>query len=86
MSSVEHLSPTSSARFSLPSKLPAGPKPNIYERNLNKTRVAEVSAASFSFIFSEVVQYTQKRVSGVNDLEKRYLSLIFRYYISYDLG
>lgn len=80
-SSVEHLSPTtSSARFSLPSKSTAGPKPNIYERNLNKTRVAEVSAASLSFLFSEVVQYTQKRVSGVNDLERRYECLFHLYF------
>ncbi|KAJ4471395.1 TRAPP complex subunit trs31 [Lentinula edodes] len=78
-SSAEHLSPTtSSARFSLPSKSTAGPKPNIYERNLSKTRVAEVSAASLSFLFSEVVQYTQKRVSGVNDLERRLNTLGYR--------
>jgi len=78
MTSLEHHSPTSTARFSLPSKPPAGARPNIYERNLNKTRVAEVSASSFSFLFSEVVQYTQKRVSGVNDLEKRLNTLGYR--------
>ncbi|KAF5382235.1 hypothetical protein D9757_008926 [Collybiopsis confluens] len=75
----EHPSPTStSARFSLPSKQPPGPKPNVYDRNLNKTRVADVSAASFAFLFSEVVQYTQKRVGGVNDLEKRLNTLGYR--------
>lgn len=43
----------------------------IYERNLNKTRNAEVSLSAWAFMFSEVVQYTQKRVSGIGDLERR---------------
>jgi hypothetical protein len=70
-SSADHLSPTTtSTRLSLPSK--AGPnRPNIYDRNLNKTRASEVSASAFTFLFSEIVQYTQKRVSGINDLERQ---------------
>lgn len=73
--SIDHLS--SSARYSLPSTSsvlvsPRPPRSNIYDRNLNKTRTADVSASSFSFLFSEIVQYTQKRVSGINDLERRY--------------
>ena len=86
-SSAELLSPTnSSTRFSLPSApsvvtAPIGtPKPlsrpNIYDRPLNKTRTAEVSASAFAFLFSEVVQYMQKRVSGINDLERRYAPTI----------
>lgn len=82
LSSADLLSPTnSSARFSLPptplinttlgQSRPAAQRPNIYDRNLNKTRTAEVSASAFAFLFSEVVQYTQKRVSGINDLERR---------------
>ncbi|KAK7472392.1 Trafficking protein particle complex subunit 31 [Stygiomarasmius scandens] len=80
-------SPTaSSSRFSLPSaatlvtasKSGAGQRPNIYDRNLNKTRIAEVSGSAFSFLFSEVVQYTQKRVSGINDLERRLNTLGYR--------
>ena len=99
-SSAELLSPTnSSTRFSLPSApsvvtAPTGtPKPlsrpNIYDRPLNKTRTAEVSASAFAFLFSEVVQYMQKRVSGINDLERRYAPTIaltrigFRLTISY---
>ena len=82
LSSAEHLSPASSSRFSLPSapsintaSTPKpGARPNIYDRPLNKTRTAEVSSAAFAFLFSEVVQYTQKRVSGINDLERRYAS------------
>ena len=83
LSSAEHLSPAaSSTRFSLPSVPsvnttgtgPAKPpvRPNIYDRNLNKTRTTEVSAAAFAFLISEVVQYTQKRVTGITDLERRY--------------
>ncbi|KAG1828629.1 NO signaling/Golgi transport ligand-binding domain-containing protein [Suillus variegatus] len=81
LSSTEHLSPTaSSTRFSLPSATSIntalgtpkpGLRPNVYDRNLNKTRTSEVSASAFAFLFSEVVQYTQKRVSGINDLERR---------------
>ncbi|PPQ98903.1 hypothetical protein CVT24_003534 [Panaeolus cyanescens] len=87
--SSEHHSPTTtSTRFSLPSapsihavvsgtKTPAN-RPNIYDRNLNKTRGAEVSAAAFAFLFSEMVQYTQKRVSGINDLERQLNTLGYR--------
>ncbi|KAF9243725.1 NO signaling/Golgi transport ligand-binding domain-containing protein [Melanogaster broomeanus] len=88
LSSGEHLSPTaSSARFSLPSApsinttlgtSKPGPRPNIYDRNTNKTRTTEVSASAFAFLFSEVVQYTQKRVTGINDLERRLNTLGYR--------
>ena len=77
VSTTERLSPTtSSTRFSVPqppfAKYSAN-RPNIYDRNLNKTRNAEVSGAAFAFLFSEIVQYTQKRVSGINDLERQWL-------------
>ncbi|KAH9486697.1 Transport protein particle subunit trs31 [Psilocybe cubensis] len=85
-SSTDHLSPTTSTRFSLPSapslhapSNKAGPnRPNIYDRNLNKTRGAEVSSAAFAFLFSEIIQYTQKRVSGINDLERQLNTLGYR--------
>ncbi|KAG6837211.1 hypothetical protein H0H93_013079 [Arthromyces matolae] len=81
-SSIEHPSPTSSTRFSLPTAAAANKliaaRPNIYDRNLNKTRVAEVSASAFAFLFSEIVQYTQKRVNGINDLERRLNTLGYR--------
>src|SRR5580693_4519231 len=77
-SSAELLSPTNtSARFSasVVTATTGTPKPlsrpNIYDRPLNKTRTTEVSASAFAFLFSEVVQYMQKRVSGINDLERR---------------
>jgi len=88
-SSLDHLSPTTtSTRFSLTSISSAntavastkpGPnRPNIYDRNLNKTRGTEVSGAAFAFLFSEIVQYTQKRVSGINDLERQLNTLGYR--------
>ncbi|KAG6887867.1 hypothetical protein C0992_010434 [Termitomyces sp. T32_za158] len=85
--SVDYPSPTAgSTRFSLPSvpslntaaNKPSATRLNIYDRNLNKTRVAEVSASAFSFLFSEIVQYTQRRVSGINDLERRLNTLGYR--------
>ncbi|PBL01468.1 TRAPP I complex [Armillaria gallica] len=88
LSSVEHLSPTMSSRYSIPSapsintalgtNKQALARPNIYDKNLNKPRVTDVSGAAFSFLFSEVVQYTQKRVSGINDLERRLNTLGYR--------
>lgn len=51
------------------------PGPDIIERPRDKIRQAEVSLSSLSFLFSEIVSYTQNRVTGVTDLEKR-LSLI----------
>ncbi|KAF9535771.1 TRAPP complex subunit trs31 [Crepidotus variabilis] len=87
--SSDHLSPTnSSTRFSLPSaqslhaaaaSIKAGSnRPNIYDRPLNKSRGAEVSGSAFAFLFSEIVQYTQKRVSGINDLERQLNTLGYR--------
>ncbi|KZP32435.1 TRAPP I complex [Athelia psychrophila] len=86
LSSADALSPaTSTTRFSLPSvntastsTRHAGPRPNIFDRSLNKTRTTEVSTSAFAFLFSEVVQYTQKRVSGINDLERRLNTLGYR--------
>jgi hypothetical protein len=72
----------SSTRFSLPSvsttPKPPGVRPNIYDRPLIKTRTAEVSASAFAFLFSEMVQYTQKRVNGIADLERRRGLALFR--------
>ncbi|KAL8743711.1 MAG: hypothetical protein Q9190_003958 [Brigantiaea leucoxantha] len=43
----------------------------IYDRNLNRTRTSELSRASFAYLFSEMVSYAQKRVTGIQDLERR---------------
>lgn len=34
--------------------------------------MAELSKAGFAYLFSEMVVYAQRRVRGVQDLEKRY--------------
>ena len=43
----------------------------IYDRNLNRTRTSELSRASFAYLFNEMVSYAQKRVTGIQDLERR---------------
>lgn len=69
---------TTSSRFSVApttSQQRIGPGSTIYDRSLNKSRTAEVSASAFAFLFSEMIQYTQKRVSGIGDLERRYVAV-----------
>ncbi|CAO3566581.1 unnamed protein product [Mortierella alpina] len=51
---------------------------NILERHLNKTRGTEVSVNAFAFLFSEMLQYTQKRVNGIQDLERKLNELGYR--------
>lgn len=43
----------------------------IYDRALSKTRGSEISLGAWAFLFSEIIQYTQKRVSGIGEFEKR---------------
>jgi len=44
---------------------------SIVERNLNKTKGAEVGLGAFAFLFSEMLQYAQRRVHGIQDLERK---------------
>lgn len=44
----------------------------IYHRPLNRTKTAELSQSSFAYLFSEMVSYAQRRVTGIQELEKRY--------------
>lgn len=44
----------------------------IYSRPLNRSRTGELSQASFAYLFGEMVSYAQKRVTDIQDLEKRY--------------
>lgn len=46
-------------------------KRTIYDHNLNRTRNAELSRASFAYLFGEMITYAQRRVTGITDLEKR---------------
>ena len=51
-------------------RIPSNRK-TIYDRNINRTRTAELSRASFAYLFAEMVTYAQKRVTGIQDLERR---------------
>lgn len=51
-------------------RLPSNRK-TIYDRHLNRSRNAELSRASFAYIFAEMVTYAQRRVTGIQDLERR---------------
>jgi hypothetical protein len=53
-------------------RYPANGK-TIYHRPLNRTKTAELSQASFAYLFSEMVSYAQRRVTGIQDLEKRFV-------------
>lgn len=58
--------PTQSSGLRVPSN-----RKTIYDRHLNRSRNAELSRASFAFLFGEMVSYAQRRVTGIQDLEKR---------------
>ncbi|PSS13101.1 hypothetical protein M430DRAFT_105234 [Amorphotheca resinae ATCC 22711] len=63
--------PSSAQRGSQPGlRYPASGK-TIYHRPLNRSRTQELSQASFAYLFGEMVSYAQKRVTGIQDLEKR---------------
>ncbi|KAA8910423.1 NO signaling/Golgi transport ligand-binding domain-containing protein [Sphaerosporella brunnea] len=49
----------------------ASSRKSIYDRHLNRTQRSELSKASFAFLFGEMIQYAQKQVSGIQDLEKK---------------
>ena len=51
--------------------LPTPPVP-ILDRNLAKTRGSEVATAAWAFLFSEIIQYTQRRVAGIAEFEERW--------------
>jgi hypothetical protein len=45
----------------------------VYHRPLNRSKTQELSQASFAYLFGEMVSYAQKRVTGIQDLEKRFV-------------
>lgn len=47
-----------------------GARVGILDRQLPRNK-GEVSMSSFSFLFSEIVQYSQNRVTSVADLERK---------------
>lgn len=69
--SVSIRDPRHSPHPSLPAGAPVPTSANILERNLNRTKGAEVAASSWAFMFAEIVSYSQSRVDSVADLERR---------------
>ncbi|EYE94131.1 trafficking protein particle complex subunit 5 [Aspergillus ruber CBS 135680] len=63
--------PISTASQSSPGLRVPSNRKTIYDRHLNRSRNAELSRASFAFLFSEMVTYAQRRVTGIQDLERR---------------
>ena len=46
-------------------------KKTIYDRNLNRSKNAELSRAAFAYLFVEMISYAQKNVKDISNLEKR---------------
>ena len=57
-------------------KYPSNGK-TIYHRPLNRTKTAELSKAAFAYLFAEMVSYAQRRVTGIQELEKRCVYSLF---------
>ncbi|CAO1617819.1 unnamed protein product [Parajaminaea phylloscopi] len=53
----------------------SGSAPDLLDRPRDKTKNALVSASALSYLYAEMISYTQGRVSGIGELEKR-LSLM----------
>lgn len=43
----------------------------IYHRPLNRTKTAELSQASFAYLFGEMVTYAQRQVKDIQELEQK---------------
>ncbi|CAI6340974.1 unnamed protein product [Periconia digitata] len=46
-------------------------KKTIYDRNLNRSKNAELSRAAFAYLFIEMISYAQRSAKDVGDLEQR---------------
>lgn len=65
--------PSASSTPSFPAaglRVPTNRK-TIYDRNLNRSRNAELSRASFAFLFMEMVNYAQRNIKSISDFEKK---------------
>lgn len=68
---TSHISnPPSSTIIAAGLRVPSNRK-TIYDRNLNRSRNAELNRSSFAFLFMEMVTYAQKKVTGIQDFEKK---------------
>lgn len=66
LSSLSTTLATTSTGLRIPSN-----RKTIYDRNLNRSRNAELSRSSFAFLFMEMVSYAQRKIKSVSDFEKR---------------
>ncbi|KAF2964466.1 hypothetical protein GQX73_g9113 [Xylaria multiplex] len=55
----------------------------IYHRPLNRAKAAELSGASFAYLFSEMVSYASKKIESIQDLEKRSMDPSFTHKTPY---
>ncbi|KAK4057122.1 Trafficking protein particle complex subunit 31 [Microbotryomycetes sp. JL221] len=77
---------TSKSSFPIPQASPSLPPlpPNlkrtsaIYDRPVVRSRGQDLSLAAWTYLFGEIVQYTQKRVTGISEFEKRLNILGYR--------
>ncbi|KAJ1654469.1 Trafficking protein particle complex subunit 31 [Dispira simplex] len=60
-----------------PRAVPSRRRTSILDRSLNKTRNSEVGQGAFGFLFSEIIQYTQGRVEGIQGFEQKLSDLGF---------
>ncbi|KAK9463176.1 NO signaling/Golgi transport ligand-binding domain-containing protein [Lipomyces oligophaga] len=69
--SSDRPAPSSTRTGSALSALSSSRKANsIYDRNINR-RAPEVAFSSFAFLFSEMVQVSQRNVKGIQELENK---------------
>ncbi|KAK9378867.1 NO signaling/Golgi transport ligand-binding domain-containing protein [Kockiozyma suomiensis] len=62
--------PGFAVRSSATSSSLASRRATVYDRNMNR-RAPDLALSTFAFLFSEMVQYSQKNVKGVQEMENR---------------
>jgi hypothetical protein len=65
-------------RLTLTKPRPQSQRVQIQDRPITKTRGTEVSLAAWAFLFAEVVSYTQNRVTGISEFEKKLNAIGYR--------
>ncbi len=53
-------------------------RPTLLDRNIPKNKTNDTSLSAMTFLFSEILQYTQKKVKGIQEFEKRLSDLGYR--------
>jgi len=61
-----------------PARLPRKQSITAQDRPLNQSRGAEIALASWAFLFSEIIIYSQRRISGIVELEQKLSILGYR--------